>query len=281
MKVLLVANGFVEVWLGRSHVQHLAASTPVTYVEASASTYEQFLQPPAAVDWIQAQTAFPRLSFTQGNRLSRYAQIPFRRSFYRAATQSWIRGLQETHGTFDLAMVGRSTGLYRSIQSSRLAHDALLVDHGISDYLDREYSQLGLSFRDVSMEAAKEKVFPTHVGLHREARAISLEGEINDAKTWHQGAKVDLRTQLLRSPQIPLDKTPAAGQARILLQLPLIGGKRAEHQLSNLFRNVAAVLDAAKTCGPLQTALDLWKDITFNYASTDTADFVETATANR
>ena len=38
--------------------------------------------------------------------------------------------------------------------------------------------------------------------------------------------------------------------------------------------------DAAKTCGPLQTALDLWKDITFNYASTDTADFVETATAN-
>jgi ribulose-bisphosphate carboxylase large chain len=39
--------------------------------------------------------------------------------------------------------------------------------------------------------------------------------------------------------------------------------------------------DAAKTCGPLQTALDLWKDITFNYASTDTADFAETATANQ
>ena len=38
--------------------------------------------------------------------------------------------------------------------------------------------------------------------------------------------------------------------------------------------------DAAKTCGPLQTALDLWKDITFNYASTDTADFDETPTAN-
>jgi len=38
--------------------------------------------------------------------------------------------------------------------------------------------------------------------------------------------------------------------------------------------------DAAKTCGPLQTALDLWKDITFNYASTDTADFVQTETAN-
>ena len=38
--------------------------------------------------------------------------------------------------------------------------------------------------------------------------------------------------------------------------------------------------DAAKMCGPLQTALDLWKDITFNYASTDTADFATTATAN-
>jgi len=39
--------------------------------------------------------------------------------------------------------------------------------------------------------------------------------------------------------------------------------------------------DAAKTCGPLQTALDLWKDITFNYTSTDTADFIETATSSR
>merc|ERR1712098_65294 len=38
--------------------------------------------------------------------------------------------------------------------------------------------------------------------------------------------------------------------------------------------------DAAKSCGPLQTALDLWKDITFNYASTDTADFATTTTAN-
>jgi len=38
--------------------------------------------------------------------------------------------------------------------------------------------------------------------------------------------------------------------------------------------------EAAKTCGPLQTALDLWKDITFNYASTDTADFIPTETAN-
>jgi ribulose-bisphosphate carboxylase large chain len=39
--------------------------------------------------------------------------------------------------------------------------------------------------------------------------------------------------------------------------------------------------DAAKTCGPLKTALDLWKDITFDYTSTDTPDFVETATESR
>ena len=37
---------------------------------------------------------------------------------------------------------------------------------------------------------------------------------------------------------------------------------------------------AAKMCGPLQTALDLWKGISFNYSSTDTADFVETQTVN-
>jgi ribulose-bisphosphate carboxylase large chain len=39
--------------------------------------------------------------------------------------------------------------------------------------------------------------------------------------------------------------------------------------------------DAAKLCGPLKTALDLWKDITFDYTSTDTADFVETATESK
>ena len=38
--------------------------------------------------------------------------------------------------------------------------------------------------------------------------------------------------------------------------------------------------DAAKTCSPLKAALDTWKDITFNYESTDTADFVPTTTAS-
>jgi ribulose-bisphosphate carboxylase large chain len=33
---------------------------------------------------------------------------------------------------------------------------------------------------------------------------------------------------------------------------------------------------AARHCKPLQAALDTWKDVTFNYASTDTSDFVPT-----
>jgi ribulose-bisphosphate carboxylase large chain len=36
--------------------------------------------------------------------------------------------------------------------------------------------------------------------------------------------------------------------------------------------------DAGKNCRPLQVALDLWKAITFDYASTDTLDFESTPT---
>ncbi len=39
------------------------------------------------------------------------------------------------------------------------------------------------------------------------------------------------------------------------------------------------ILDkAAKWCSPLRSALDLWKDITFEYESTDTPDFVPVET---
>ncbi|HLC03811.1 MAG TPA: ribulose-bisphosphate carboxylase large subunit [Anaerolineales bacterium] len=44
-------------------------------------------------------------------------------------------------------------------------------------------------------------------------------------------------------------------------------------------RDGLEILDkAAKWCSPLRAALDTWKDITFNYESTDTADFVPTPT---
>jgi ribulose-bisphosphate carboxylase large chain len=38
--------------------------------------------------------------------------------------------------------------------------------------------------------------------------------------------------------------------------------------------------DAAKWCSPLKAGLDTWKDITFNYESTDSPDFVPTATTS-
>jgi ribulose-bisphosphate carboxylase large chain len=37
--------------------------------------------------------------------------------------------------------------------------------------------------------------------------------------------------------------------------------------------------DAARQCVPLKAALDVWGEVTFNYASTDTPDFVPTTTA--
>jgi ribulose-bisphosphate carboxylase large chain len=38
--------------------------------------------------------------------------------------------------------------------------------------------------------------------------------------------------------------------------------------------------DAAKWCKPLEQALETWKDVSFNYTSTDTPDFVNTPTAS-
>ena len=38
--------------------------------------------------------------------------------------------------------------------------------------------------------------------------------------------------------------------------------------------------EAAKTCTPLREALDIWKDVTFDYASTDAPDFVPTTSVS-
>ena len=38
--------------------------------------------------------------------------------------------------------------------------------------------------------------------------------------------------------------------------------------------------DAAKWCSPLKAAIDTWGDISFNFESTDTADFAVTPTAS-
>ena len=48
----------------------------------------------------------------------------------------------------------------------------------------------------------------------------------------------------------------------------------------DIMRDGPAILEsAAKHCVPLKAALDTWKDVTFDYASTDSVDFVPTPTA--
>jgi ribulose-bisphosphate carboxylase large chain len=37
---------------------------------------------------------------------------------------------------------------------------------------------------------------------------------------------------------------------------------------------------AAQTCTPLKSALEVWKNVTFNYESTDTPDYVPTASVS-
>jgi len=37
--------------------------------------------------------------------------------------------------------------------------------------------------------------------------------------------------------------------------------------------------DAARFCTPLKQALETWKDVSFNYASTDSSDYTTTAVA--
>jgi ribulose-bisphosphate carboxylase large chain len=54
----------------------------------------------------------------------------------------------------------------------------------------------------------------------------------------------------------------------------------ARNEGRDIWREGPQILaDAARHCQPLKAALDTWGDVTFNYASTDTPDFVPTATA--
>jgi len=53
----------------------------------------------------------------------------------------------------------------------------------------------------------------------------------------------------------------------------------ARNEGRDIWQEGPDILDrAARSCGPLAAALDTWRDITFNYTSTDTPDFVPTAT---
>ena len=51
----------------------------------------------------------------------------------------------------------------------------------------------------------------------------------------------------------------------------------ARNEGRDLWHEGAQILqDAARWCSPLRAALDTWGEVSFNYASTDTADFVPT-----
>jgi len=54
----------------------------------------------------------------------------------------------------------------------------------------------------------------------------------------------------------------------------------AKNEGQEYLENGAAILKkAGDDCGPLRVALDLWKAITFDYASTDTCDYEATPTS--
>jgi ribulose-bisphosphate carboxylase large chain len=55
----------------------------------------------------------------------------------------------------------------------------------------------------------------------------------------------------------------------------------ARNEGRNIVKEGPEILQqASKTCLPLKQALDIWKDVTFDYASTDTPDFVPTASVS-
>ena len=88
-------------------------------------------------------------------------------------------------------------------------------------------------------------------------------------------------------------RTPASRFSGAPVLSPQVTGYGRKYRLSTTVRPGDVVLSyggrdiknegpdilraAAKDCRPLEAALETWKDVTFNYASTDTSDFVPTA----
>jgi ribulose-bisphosphate carboxylase large chain len=73
----------------------------------------------------------------------------------------------------------------------------------------------------------------------------------------------------------PMGIQAGAAANRVALEAMVLArneGKDIWNEGPEILRN------AAKDCSPLRAALDTWGDITFNYTSTDTLDFVPTAT---
>jgi ribulose-bisphosphate carboxylase large chain len=74
----------------------------------------------------------------------------------------------------------------------------------------------------------------------------------------------------------PMGIAAGATANRVALEAMVL----ARNEGRDLWNEGPQILEqAARHCTPLKQALDTWKDVTFDYASTDTPDFVPTATA--
>ncbi|WP_116813522.1 form I ribulose bisphosphate carboxylase large subunit [Steroidobacter cummioxidans] len=74
----------------------------------------------------------------------------------------------------------------------------------------------------------------------------------------------------------PMGISAGATANRVALEAMVL----ARNEGRDIWREGPAILaDAAKHCTPLRAALDTWGEVTFDYASTDTPDFVPTPTA--
>jgi ribulose-bisphosphate carboxylase large chain len=75
----------------------------------------------------------------------------------------------------------------------------------------------------------------------------------------------------------PMGIQAGATANRVALEAMIL----ARNEGRDIWNEGPQILDnAAKWCKPLKAALETWKDVSFNYESTDTADFVPTATAS-
>jgi ribulose-bisphosphate carboxylase large chain len=75
----------------------------------------------------------------------------------------------------------------------------------------------------------------------------------------------------------PLGIQAGATANRVALEAMVL----ARNEGRDLWNEGAEILSAAaRHCQPLRAALDTWKDVTFEYTSTDTVDYVATATAS-
>jgi ribulose-bisphosphate carboxylase large chain len=73
----------------------------------------------------------------------------------------------------------------------------------------------------------------------------------------------------------PLGIAAGAAANRVALEAMVL----ARNEGRDIWNEGPQILEhAARHCTPLKAALDTWKDVTFDYASTDTPDFVPTAT---